>query len=127
MPVEAVLTGVLLAAAAFVGCGPAPADYGETTDAFHGRIVQEGKPVTLPADSRLDLTHDATYHRFGIPLQPNGSFEIGWMPTGKYSVELIWLKEAPNVSQGRYRVPNGLTIQKDTTEYEIELGNGWKR
>jgi hypothetical protein len=120
------LANVAFIALCFAGCKPGPAQYGETTDAFMGRVVQDGKPVTLPDESRLNLTHDKSYHRFGIPLKPDGSFEIGWMPIGEYSAELIWMRE-PTKDQGRYNVPKGLIIEKDTKRYEIELGKGWKR
>jgi hypothetical protein len=113
----------------FVGCGPTPADYGETTEAFVGHIVQNGKPVTLPEGARLDVTQNSTYHKFGIPLNSDGTFKIGWMPIGKYSVELIWIREAATgqSSQQRYSVPNELVIEKETKPYEVELGKKWKR
>jgi len=114
----------------FTGCGPGPVRPEEITEAFIGAVVQDGKPITLPDGARLDLIHDETYSKFGIPLKQDGSFEIGWMPTGKYSAELLWLKGATkdnsSVSQGRYNVPNGLTIEKDKTQYEINLGKEWK-
>jgi len=131
MRVKTAMASVLSIMLLSAGCGPGPAQYGETTDAFVGRLVQNGKPITVPDGAKLNLTHDKTYHRFGIPLNSDGSFTIGWMPTGNYSAELIWMKQATkdnaSASQQRYNVPNGLVIEKDTKQYGIELGKGWKR
>jgi hypothetical protein len=123
------VTTAVLFALLFAGCGPAPADYGETTEAFEGKIVQNGKPVTLPDGAILNVTQNSTYHRFGIPLNSDGTFKIGWMPVGKYSLELIWVRESATgqSSQQRYNVPNELVIEKETKPNEIELGTKWKR
>lgn len=123
------LSTIVVIAASFVGCGPSAADYGETTKAFVGHVVQNGKPITLPEDSRLNVTQNSTYHRFGIPLKQDGSFTIGWMPVGAYSVELIWIRQSAtgSTSQERYGVPHDLVIEKEPKEYEIELGQKWKR
>lgn len=108
------------------GCGPGSARsrYKETTDSFVGKIEQDGKPVTLPQGARLDLVHDETYSRFGIPLNADGTFTIGWMPTGKYSAELVWLKDG--TTQAGHQIPGGLTIDTNAKEYEVDLGKEWK-
>jgi len=128
--VKIALAIILATPLSFVGCGSGPVRHKEITEAFVGAVVQDGKPITLPDGARMDLVHDDTYSRFGIPLKPDGSFEIGWMPTGKYSAELVWLKGATTGSNGasleRYNVPNGLTIEKDRTEYTLELGQKWE-
>jgi hypothetical protein len=112
-----------------VGCGSKKEFDGPTVDAFVGRVVQDGKPVTLPPDSgtQLNLIFEAKAESFLIPLQTDGTFKIGWMPIGKYTA----LVEKPGKG-GRagppikYRVPGGLTIEEGKTEYTIELGKDWK-
>lgn len=130
MRIKTVLTVLMAIPFSFVGCGQTPVKYKETTEAFVGAVVQNGKPITLPEGARLDLVHEETYSKFGVPLKQDGSFEIGWMPIGKYSAELVWLKGATTGnaggSQERYNVPNGLTIEKDRTQYQLELGKQWK-
>ena len=63
---------------------------GPRVDSFSGRVVKDGKPVSFPSDEsvQLKLIHDKA-KSFGIPIASDGSFKIGWMPTGKYSVMLI--------------------------------------
>lgn len=130
MKIEAVSTLVLSLLLPTVGCQKEPVGYGETTKSFIGAVVKEGNAITLPQDARLDLVHDETYSRFGIPLQQDGTFKIGWMPIGKYSGELVWLKGAvggdPNPSLEHFKVPNGLVIEKDKTEYTVDLGSKWE-
>ena len=114
----------------FTGCGPGAVEYEETTDAFIGSVVHNGDPVSFPNEAVLNLVHHGTSDRFGIPLKADGSFVIGWMPTGNYSVELKTRR--PNVdpksggAPGIFNVPGGLTIEKDVNEYKIELGDKWK-
>lgn len=111
---------------ALAGCSRKPFD-GPTVDAFQGRVTQNGNPVSFaaPDEVSLKLVHE-TGKSFGIPIKPDGSFDIGWMPIGKYSVILTRRakdgKGAPRV----YNVPDGLTIKDGQTAYTIELGSGWK-
>lgn len=112
------------------GCGERTATFdGPKVDQFNGQVVHEGKPVSFAADEKVELK---LFHEkgesFGIPLKPDGNFQIGWMPIGKYSATLIREKtqngkKVPNM----YSVPGGMTIAEGRTEYEIELGKGWKK
>jgi hypothetical protein len=100
---------------------------GPTVDAFNGKVTQDGKPVSFPEGDKaeLKLFHEKG-QSFGIPLKADGSFKIGWMPIGKYSV---LLKRAPRDGKGAPRMESvsaGLTITKGQTEYTIELGKDWK-
>jgi hypothetical protein len=119
-----VLTAALLLGAA--GCAKDP--YGPKVPAFTGRLVQDGKPVTFPdgKDISLKVFHEKGFS-FGIPIHQDGSFQIGWMPIGKYTVMLI---EESGQARGprakQYNVPGGLTIEGGKTEYTIDLGKGWK-
>jgi hypothetical protein len=111
------------------GCGPSKPFDGPTVDAFNGKVVHNGKPVSFPADEKVELK---LFHEkgesFGIPIQPDGSFQIGWMPIGKYTATLLRDKHegGKKSAPGMYSVPGGLTITDGQTEYTIELGKGWK-
>jgi hypothetical protein len=116
-----------------VGCSSGP-DYGPTVDEFNGQLTHKGEPVSFGADDKviLQLVFAEKGERFGIPIQPDGSFKIGWMPIGKYTAILERTKAAggkkkgPSTTQERYQVPDGLTISEGQTKYTIELGEGWK-
>ncbi len=115
------------------GCGPGRYEYkGPKVDAFTGQLVQNGKPVQFPAGTQpqLSLIFEEEARRFGIPIQPDGTFKIGWMPIGKYSAEMKWRKAAASGKEsagpGLYNVPGGLTIEEGKTEYTVELGKGFK-
>src|SRR5581483_12429434 len=75
---------------AVFGCADNKGGYkGPTVDAFHGKVTHDGNPVTFPDNEevQLKLYHESG-QQFGIPLKTDGTFEIGWMPTGKYSMML---------------------------------------
>ena len=103
---------------------------GPKVDAFHGKVVQNGKPVKFAEgeEATLSVFHD-TGRRFGIPLKEDGTFEIGWMPIGKYTVQL---ERTPSkqtkkgAGKSRYGVPGGLNIEAGKTDYVIELGKNFK-
>ena len=123
----AVAAGVALAAA---GCGSKKPFDGPTVDAFNGRLVQGGKPVTFPAGEKvqLKLFHEKG-ESFGIPVNPDGTFNIGWMPVGKYSAALMREPSGPakkGAAPSRYSVPGGLTVEDGRTDYQIDLGKDWK-
>ncbi|MDC0936539.1 hypothetical protein OAS39_09640 [Pirellulales bacterium] len=124
------LASLTIVSVLFTGCGPGAVEYEETTDAFVGRLVQNGEPVTLPGEAVLNMIHHGTSDRFGIPLKSDGSFEIGWMPTGDYSAELKLQRRnegnRPRGAPNLFNVPGPLSIEKDKNEYEIELGEKWK-
>jgi hypothetical protein len=110
-----------------IGCGEKKFD-GPTVDAFTGRVVSDGKPITLPAGENVQLKaiHAEKAQSFGIPLQQDGSFKIGWMPIGKYSAMLVRQKEGGKGAGNMYNIPGGFEIVDGKTEYQIELGKGWK-
>jgi len=115
-------------ALAVVGCGPRKPFDGPTVDAFVGKITHQGKPVTFPEGSnpRLKLFHEKG-QSFEIPLQPDGSFKIGWMPIGKHSATLLRANDkGTGPPEMRHNIPEGLTIETGKKEYEIDLGPGWK-
>jgi hypothetical protein len=110
------------------GCGEKKSFDGPTVDAFTGRVVSDGKPVSFPAGEvvQLKVIHDKA-KSFGIPLQTDGSFKIGWMPIGKYSAILIRQTEGGKGGPNMYNVPSGFEIETGKTEYTVELGKGWKQ
>jgi hypothetical protein len=103
---------------------------GPTVDAFHGKVTQNGKPVKFAENDevQLSLFHEKG-QQFGIPLTADGTFEIGWMPTGKYSIMLERMEQTPEkkgTRKTRYSVPDGLTIEDGKKDYVIELGKNFK-
>ena len=108
------------------GCGQKKSFDGPTVDAFNGRLAQDGKPVTFPEGESVTLeVYHETGRKFGIPIKPDGTFKIGWMPIGKYSVMLMReKKEGRGAPASRYNVPGGFVIEDGKTEYTIELGKG---
>ena len=113
-------------ALALIGCSRKPFD-GPTVDAFNGRVMHNGNPVSFanPDEVSLKLVHEKG-KSFGIPLKPDGSFDIGWMPIGKYSVIVTRQPKDGRGGPRVYNVPDGLTIKDGQTAYTIELGKGWK-
>ena len=116
---------------AVFGCANKRGDYeGPTVDAFHGKVTHNGNPVQFAENEEVQLT---LYHekgqQFGIPLTADGTFEITWMPTGKYAMMLERTAQNP-VKKGpaktRYNVPDSLTIEDGKKDYVIELGKDFK-
>ncbi len=109
----------------FLGCSK-PFD-GPTVKAFTGKVTHQGKPVSFAENEiSLKLFHEKG-QSFGIPIQTDGSFKIGWMPIGKYSVMVERAPQSGQKGAGqKYSVPGGLAIEDGKTEYTIELGDGWK-
>jgi hypothetical protein len=103
---------------------------GPTVDAFHGKVTHNGNPVQFAENEevQLSLYHETGKH-FGVPLKADGTFEIGWMPIGKYTILLERTNRSP-VKKGpgkiRYQVPDGLTIEDGKKDYVIELGKDFK-
>lgn len=117
-------TALLLALA---GCAPKSGIEGPAVDSFTGRVTHDGKPVSFPPGSNASLTifHEKG-RRFGIPLAPDGTFTIGRMPIGQYTV---MFESPPKGAKGpgtKYTVPGGLKIEEGKTDYTIELGKDWK-
>src|SRR5262249_14971011 len=79
-----------------------------------------GRPGHFPEGSEpsLKLFHEKG-ESFEIPLQPDGSFKIGWMPIGKHSATLLRRnKTGMGPPETRYSIPGGLTIEAGKTRYE---------
>jgi hypothetical protein len=122
------VTTVALAAVLGLAAGCAEKKFdGPTVDSFTGRVVKDGKPVSMPAGEsvQLKLVHTSA-QSFGIPLQQDGTFKIGWMPIGKYSAILIRQRDGGKGGPNMYNVPGGFEIVEGKTEYAIELGKNWK-
>ena len=126
------MLGSVLAIAAG-GCGHSDRPDIPTVDDFDGRLTHEGKPVSFPSDPKVQvlLFHHGSAESFYVPIKPDGTFDIGWMPIGKYSATLIREKAPEGGKKGpttpsRYSIPEGLTIEEGQTQYEIELGKDWK-
>ena len=112
------------------GCTDKKGGYeGPTVDAFHGKVTHNGNPVKFAEnEAQLALYHEKG-QQFGIPLKADGTFEIGWMPIGKYAVMLERMAQTPmkkGPPKTMYNVPDGLTIEEGKKDYVIELGKGFK-
>jgi hypothetical protein len=122
---------VLLAVTLFtlVGCG---GPYDEPTiDEFNGRLTHLGKPISFSPDEKviLRLVFHKNGERFGIPIKPDGTFDIGWMPIGEYSAIL---ERSSAGGSGRtagkdtFNIAEGLTIAEGQSKYDIELGDDFQ-
>jgi hypothetical protein len=135
------LSLILIAGLAWasVGCGYGPKPYydGPKVAAFSGQVVHNGKPVTFPEDEEVRvhctvIEGEGIGKSFGVPIERDGTFSIGWMPLGKMMLRLERTPKEPAKRTGgppsRYSIPSGLTTEQGkTTGYVIELGKGWKR
>ena len=120
-----VIIGVALGLA---GCGDN--DKQKYIKTFTGQLTQDGKPVTFPEGTTLLVIHEGGRLSGGVPIKPDGSFNIGKMPVGKYGLIL----ERSGATRGgkggpsrrKYSVPGGLTLEEGKTEYTVELGKDFK-
>jgi hypothetical protein len=123
---------VLALSVVLVGCG---GPYSEPTiDEFDGRLTHRGQPVSFAADEKvvLRLVFHKNGERFGIPIKPDGTFDIGWMPIGEYSAILERSSSAPGAPRGStgkqtFNIEKGMTIAEGQTKYDIELGDEFKK
>jgi hypothetical protein len=112
------------------GCGGPHSE--PTVKAFEGQVVQEGRPVSFDPGKkvRLTLAYHRTGERFGVPLQPDGTFKIGWMPIGDYSATLdIETDSVPGKRTPppqRFQLPETFAIEKGKTQYQVDVGKGYK-
>jgi hypothetical protein len=121
------LSGVLLP---LLGCDPPKVkEYdGPTVPKFVGKILHEGKPVTFSDDEipSLQLMFQKTRRPWGVPLKQDGTFDLGWMPIGKYVVVLERREKANPRNNNKYLVDQNFEISEGKTEYVFELGKDWK-
>lgn len=114
------------------GCGDSKGGNtfsGPTVKSFSGQVVQEGKPLNLPANHGILLKmffEENPMQSIGIPLGQDGSFSIGEMAAGKYGASLV----SPQQGKGpppKYGIPGGVNIEMGKTDgYKIDVGPGWK-
>jgi len=120
-----VIIGVALGLA---GCGDN--DKQKYIKTFTGQLTQDGKPVTFPEGTTLLVIHEGGRLSGGVPIKPDGSFNIGKMPVGKYGLVLERSGATPGgkggPSRSKYPVPGGLTLEEGKTEYTVELGKDFK-
>ena len=115
---------------AVFGCTNKKGGYdGPTVDAFHGKVTHNGNPVKFAENEEVQLTvfHESG-RQFGIPLSTEGTFQIGWMPIGKYAMMLERTVQTPmkGATKTRYNVPDSLIIEDGKKDYVIELGKDFK-
>ena len=120
-----VIIGVALGLA---GCGDN--DKQKYIKTFTGQLTQDGKPVTFPEGTTLLVIHEGGRLSGGVPIKPDGSFNIGKMPVGKYGLVLERSGATPGgkggPSRSKYPIPGGLTLEEGKTEYTVELGKDFK-
>jgi hypothetical protein len=135
-----VLLGFVLMAgwawtAAGCGFGPKPYYDGPKVEAFSGQVVQDGKPVTFPEDEQVIVKFivtdgDHAGKKFGVAINPDGTFGIGWMPLGTMMMRLERSPKDPAKGGGLpnlYSIPGSLTTEAGKTSgYVVELGKEWK-
>jgi hypothetical protein len=100
---------------------------GPATDAFTGRLVHTGQPVSFPAEEQVFLKvmlPEKAGRTFQIPIQSDGTFQYGWMPAGKYQAMLI--RKSVGRRTSPYNLPE-FTIEEGKTEYTIDMGPNWKQ
>lgn len=124
------LAFVMIMLSTVSGCNFGPHE-DPTIDEFNGQLMHKGAPVKFDPGEKviLRLAYHKRGERFGVPITPDGTFNIGWMPIGEYSADLERSggKDGPRTAFKRiHHVPDGLTIAEGQTKYEIELGEGFK-
>ncbi|MEM9353476.1 MAG: hypothetical protein AAGA92_10730 [Planctomycetota bacterium] len=118
---------LLIAALLVLGC---KAQYKEPTiEEFNGRLMKGGDEVSFPEGQKtvLRLIFHKNGEHFGIPINADGTFDIGWMPIGTYSATLEQTdrKRSGREPVLRHDVPGGMTIVEGQTKYTIDLGEGF--
>ena len=106
---------------------------GPKVDNFDGQLTTGESPVEFEEGQKvvLRMVFLEDGQSFGIPIKSDGSFDIGWMPIGKYSAILEYDK-ANKSSKGassrviRHNVPEGFEVVEGQTQYTIDLGTNFK-
>lgn len=111
-----------------VGCHSGKTFDGPTVEAFTGKVVADGNPVAFPPGEEvlLRVYHQQTAKSWGIPIQSDGTFKIGWMPIGTYTSVLERPPTSHRGGPNRYVLPSTFSIVDGQTEYTIDLGKGYK-
>jgi hypothetical protein len=110
-----------------LGCGKDKEFDGPVVDKFVGKVVKDGKPFTIPGSDQLSIEAKHESHQtFGIPIKPDGTFEIGWMPLGNYVLFAEYHKAGQKGRSNKATIPGGLQVMQGKTDYVIELGKNWK-
>jgi hypothetical protein len=111
-----------------VGCHSGKTFDGPTVDAFTGKILADGKPVSFPPGEEVILRafHQETAKSWGVPIKSDGTFKIGWMPIGKYTLILERPPKSHRSGPSRFEVPNPFSIVAGQTEYTVDLGKDYK-
>jgi hypothetical protein len=114
-----------------LGCDPPKIkEYdGPTVPKFVGRVLHEGKPVKFSDDEIVNvlLPFQKTGRLWTIPIQSDGSFDITWMPIGKYVAILERKDKTDPRKQSKYTITDDFRIEDGKTEYTFELGPDWKQ
>jgi hypothetical protein len=111
-----------------LGCHSGKTFDGPTVDAFTGKIVADGKPVSFPPGEEVILRafHQETAKSWGVPIKSDGTFKIGWMPIGAYTAILERPPKSHRSGPSRFVLPNTFAIVAGQTEYTIDLGKDYK-
>ena len=127
------MTAALVTGLAVVGCQPSGEYTGPKVDGFNGRLVADGKPVQFGADETVELQlMNEKGQELRVPIKPDGSFELKWMPTGKFAAKLSRVKSGGGSGKKGSSAPSihnlagGFEIKEGQTEYTVELGKGFK-
>jgi hypothetical protein len=110
-----------------IGCGPSKEFDGPTVASFTGKVVSNGKQISIPPGEslKLQLRHETSRY-FGIDIKPDGTFEIGWMPIGRYTVLAERSKPGQKGPPAKSSVPGSFLVSEGKTEYVIDMGKAWK-
>jgi hypothetical protein len=121
----ALLLAVLVLPA--TGCGKDKEFDCPVVEKFVGKVTKDGEPFTFPASEQLviEAKHESRL-TFGIPINPDGTFEIGWMPLGNYILFAEYHKPGQKGRSNKATIPGGLQVMEGKTDYVIELGKNWK-
>lgn len=111
------------------GCGKSDKPSGPVVDSFTGSVVADGKPVSFPPADQVEIMlFSDKGSQLRVPISPEGTFKLGWMPVGKHTASLTRMKsiEGKKGGQTTHSIPGGLDIVEGKTEYTIELGKNFK-
>jgi hypothetical protein len=126
------LSPIVLAA---TGCGGEPKGGftydGKYLDSFSGQLVQDGKPITVPEGTSLQMMRegDGTMS-FNVIPKTDGSFSGGKVALGYYKPCLDLPKKSGPKGQGagsgKFFLPGEVILEEGKTNYTIDVGKDWK-